>query len=57
MTTTYPETPMDPAPFLDEWWTLVPDEEDVFVAEPDNDREIDPGPWNVYADVAKQYGF
>lgn len=57
MTTTYPETSADPAPSPNEWWALVPDEEDVFVVEPDDDGEIDPGPWDVYADVAEQYGF
>lgn len=56
MTTTYPEAPADPAPFLDEWWTLVPDDEEVFISEPDDDTEVDPGPWDVYADVAEQYG-
>lgn len=42
----------------DEWPTPDPvdnDEED-FVPEPDDD-EVDPGPWDVYADVAEQYGF
>lgn len=56
MTTTYPETPMDSEPFLDEEWPLTPEDEDAFIVEPD-DAEIDPGPWDIYADMTEQYGF
>lgn len=43
--------------YEDEWPTdPVDNDEEDFVPEPDDD-EVDPGPWDVYADVAEQYGF
>ena len=47
-----------PIPRCEDEWPIDPvdNNEEGFVPDPDDD-EVDPGPWDVYADVAEQYGF